>query len=92
MDWLQIIVLLFGNVAWVLPLWLWSRSESRADFRQIDLILRSTDKKIEENAKDTRALIEAIREDMKDFHCRLALQDQEFKMRLCAIEERNRGK
>lgn len=36
-------------------------------------------------------LIIGIKEEMKDFHNRLALQDQEFKMRLCAIEERNKG-
>jgi hypothetical protein len=32
-------------------------------------------------------LIIAIQNDMKDFHARLALQDQEFKNRLCRIEE-----
>jgi hypothetical protein len=32
--------------------------------------------------------MDAIQEEMKDFHNRLALQDQEFKMRLCAIEEK----
>jgi len=31
-----------------------------------------------------------IRDEMKDFHTRLALQDQEFKMRLTVIEERTR--
>lgn len=31
--------------------------------------------------------VKAIQEEMKDFHTKLALQDQEFKMRLCAIEE-----
>ncbi len=36
------------------------------------------------------AKVDAIHEEMKDFHVKLALQDQEFKMRLCAIEERNR--
>jgi len=36
------------------------------------------------------AQIEAIHTEMKDFHTRLALQDQEFKSRLCAIEERNK--
>ena len=41
--------------------------------------------------RDTNALIQAIREDMKDFHARLALQDQEFKMRMANIEERYRG-
>lgn len=33
------------------------------------------------------AQINAIREEMEDFHTKLATQDLEFKMRLCAIEE-----
>ena len=32
--------------------------------------------------------IKAIQDEMKDFHTRLALQDQEFKSRLCSIEEK----
>lgn len=35
------------------------------------------------------AALKAISDEMKDFHTKLALQDQEFKMRLCAIEERH---
>lgn len=34
--------------------------------------------------------IRGIQQEMKDFHTKLALQDLEFKMRLCAIEERNK--
>lgn len=43
-----------------------------------------TDNKLE-------AALQGIREDMRDFHTKLALQDQEFKMRLCAIEERKKS-
>lgn len=39
-----------------------------------------------------REEIRGMQQEMKDFHTKLALQDQEFKMRLCAIEERNKGK
>ncbi len=35
----------------------------------------------------TDTKITAIYQEMKDFHTRLALQDQEFKNRLCRIEE-----
>jgi hypothetical protein len=42
-----------------------------------------TDSKLE-------AALNGIRQDMRDFHTQLALQDQEFKMRLSAIEERNK--
>jgi hypothetical protein len=38
----------------------------------------------------TDTKLTAIQQEMKDFHTRLALQDLEFKMRLCAIEERNK--
>jgi len=38
--------------------------------------------------RDIVNLIIAIKEDMKDFHTQLQLQDKEFKMRLCAIEEK----
>lgn len=57
----------------------WFRAESRADWRHMD------------NKLD--ASIGAIQEEMKDFHTRLALQDQEFKMSMKAIEmERIRSK
>lgn len=47
--------------------------------------------------------VTAIKEEMKDFHIKMAAQDKdfhvkmaeqdlEFKIRLCAIEERNKGK
>ncbi len=43
------------------------------------------------NYRECRQLIDSIHQEMKDFHTKLALQDQEFKMRLCSIEERNKG-
>ena len=39
-----------------------------------------------------REEIRGINQEMKDFHTKLATQDLEFKMRLCAIEERNKNK
>lgn len=39
------------------------------------------DRKLEENRKETTQIVKAIQEEIKDFHDRL-----------CAIEERNRGK
>jgi len=38
----------------------------------------------------TQRIIDEIRKEQKDFHVRLALQDQEFKYKMCAIEERNK--
>ena len=57
---------------------IWFRSESRSDWRHMDA-------KLDANLK-------GIQDEMKEFHTKLALQDQEFKMRLCAIEERKIGK
>jgi hypothetical protein len=62
MDWTQVFVMLAGNAALIIPLFLWNRSESRSDHRHLEAMVN--------------AQIEAIRQDMKDFHGRL-----------CAIEE-----
>lgn len=59
MDWYQVLTMIISNIA----LFLWIRSESRSDSRQI------------------MDLITSIKDEMKDFHGRL-----------CAIEERNKGK
>jgi len=45
-----------------------------------------TDKKIEENRKETNEILKGIREDIKEFHQGL----RDFHGRLCAIEERGK--
>jgi hypothetical protein len=40
----------------------------------------------------TTTILTAIQDEMKEFHTKLATQDQEFKMRLSNIEERSRNK
>lgn len=64
MDWTQFILMFMGMIG----LFAWNRVEARADWRHMDAKLASTD-----------ALIQAIHQEMKDFHGRL-----------CAIEERNK--
>jgi isocitrate dehydrogenase len=64
MDWAQVLVIVFGNLAIILPLWLWARSETRADIRQIQEVQR-------EDRKDILELIRSIDSEMKDFHYRL---------------------
>ncbi len=56
----QIITLIIGNAAVIIPLFLWNRSESRADIRHMDAKLEST-----------RELVRAIYDESKDFHARL---------------------
>lgn len=83
MTWEQVIVLLFGNVAWVLPLWLWNRSESRSDQRQVLGIIQS----IQQEMKEFHGRLERIDAEFKgrmalidsEFKSRMAIQDAEFK-------------
>ena len=77
MDWLQFSIF----VASIMGLFFWNRSEGRADIRHMDAKLEST-----------RELVRAIHDEIKDFHLKLALQDQEFKNRLCNIEEARHAK
>lgn len=63
----SIVAAFIGSIATILPLWLWIRSESRADVRHME--------------SNVNTISEAIRQDMKDFHGRL-----------CAIEEKRRGR
>jgi len=49
-----------ANAALVIPLFLWNRSESRADMRHVDSKLEST-----------RELVRAIYDESKSFHARL---------------------
>jgi len=65
MDWLQTLSLIVGNGALIIPLFLWNRAESRNDYRHMETYVKAT--------------LDAIKEEMKDFHGRL-----------CIIEERNR--
>lgn len=53
MNWSQVLFLFFANMGVSVPLLIWFRAESRADWRHMD------------------ANLNAIREDIKDFHGRL---------------------
>lgn len=55
-----ILSLVIGNATVIFPLFLWVRSESRADIRHMDAKLEST-----------RELVRAIHDEVKDFHGRL---------------------
>ena len=76
MEWTQVLTILGGNIGMIL----WSTRQSRTDFLHLD-------RKLEENRKETTLIVKAIQEEVKDFHVKLALQDQDFKNRLCKIEE-----
>lgn len=60
MDVINVLTLIIGNGALIIPLFLWNRSESRADIRHLDAKLESN-----------RELVRAIHDEIKDFHVRL---------------------
>ncbi len=68
MDGFQILGLILGNAAVIVPLFLWNRSESRADIRHMDSKLEAT-----------RELVRAIYDESKDFHARLCAIEERNK-------------
>lgn len=64
----HIVTLILGNAAFIIPLFLWNRSESRADIRHMDAKLEST-----------RELVRAIYEESKSFHARLCSIEERIK-------------
>jgi hypothetical protein len=75
MDWIQFAIFFVT----VFGLFIWNRAEARSDTRHMDNQVKANTLLIFEVHKETVALIQGMREDIKDFHGRL-----------CAIEERNR--
>ena len=77
MDWYQVLFLFFANSG----LLIWFRAESRSDWRHMDAKVNAnfndTQAQLLAMRQESQALINAIRDDIKDFHGRL-----------CAIEER----
>lgn len=64
MEWYHVLGIVLGNLAFMIPLFLWNRAESRADIRHMD-------NRLESNRLENNLLIKEIREDIKDFHGRL---------------------
>lgn len=80
MDWdsiaisiAPVLALILGNAAFIIPLFLWNRSESRSDYRHLEA--------------SVNANLQGIREEMKDFHGRLERQDAEFKAHIMHCHE-----
>ena len=72
MDWTHVLGIILGNVAFIVPLFLWNRAESRADIRNID-------NKMELFRAETNSLIKSIHDEMKDFHGRLCAIEERNK-------------
>lgn len=67
-EWLQFSIILITFVG----LFIWNRTEARTDARHMD-------QKMSQIHSETREMIAAIQQEIKDFHARL-----------CVIEERSR--
>lgn len=83
MSWVQILVIAFGNLAWMLPVFFWVRGEARADARHFD----------NETKQLRREMIDVMRsfqEDGKLFREQWAAESKDFHGRLCSLEERRR--
>lgn len=83
MDWSHVLGIILGNAAFIIPLFLWNRAESRAD-------VRNTDSKLELYRQQTNAMIRAIHDEIKDFHGRLERQDAEFKSHLIFCHDKTK--
>lgn len=64
----NILMIVLGNAAFIIPLFLWNRAESRADIRHMDNKLEAT-----------RELVHAIHSEVKDFHNRLCAIEERNK-------------
>lgn len=87
MDWVQFATFIVVNTVFTLTLWLWNRTESRADIRRFDANMDAM-------RLETNTLVRAIHEEIRSFQSAMALESKDFHGRLCAIEERsykNRG-
>ena len=69
---LTVIGVAIANIGTTITLFIWSTNRAEENRKELSI-------QFEENRKETNALIEAIRQDVKDFHGRL-----------CTIEERNK--
>lgn len=75
MDWMisgiTILGVFIANAAMIIPLFLWNRTETRADMRHMDAKLESNRELIREVHNESKTMLNAIQNEMKDFHYRL---------------------
>ena len=67
MEWVQFVIFFLG----VFGLFIWNRTEARADVRHMDLKLETQRDMFLEVRRESQAQIQAIHDEMKDFHLRL---------------------
>lgn len=67
MEWVQFILFFLG----VFGLFIWNRTEGRADARYMDAKLEAARNLFSEMHKENQTIIKAIQDEQKDFHYRL---------------------
>jgi len=82
---LTVVAIAVANLGTVIGLFCYSDRKS-------DEYRKESSENLNEHRKNTQDILNSIKDEMKDFHTKLATQDIEFKMRLCDIEERSKGK
>lgn len=90
MSWIQILVIAFGNIAWMLPVFFWVRSESRADARHFDQETKELRREMVDVMRGFQSSIDAMKEEGKIFREQWAFESRDFHGRLCTIEERRK--
>ena len=68
MEWTQVLAIVGSNIALILIM-----------FGTVVTMWIYSDKKIEENRRETTSLIKAIHDEIKDFHCRLFALEEKSK-------------
>ena len=86
MDWTQFVILFITFIG----LFIWNRTESRADIRHMDSKLESNRNLSIQIHKENQDIINAIRNDAREFQKAMAQESKDFHGRLCAIEERGK--
>lgn len=79
MEWTQFVIFAFG----VFGLFIWNRTESRADMRYMNTMLES-------NRNLIIAIQSEIQSEMKAFQSVMAQETKDFHGKLCAIDERTK--
>lgn len=76
MEWIPVISMFLATIGIIC----WFHMQSRADWKHSDQKIDENRREANENRKEITQILQAIQEEMKDFHGRL-----------CAIEERRKG-
>lgn len=88
MNWVEILTIMcaifIANVGVIIPLFLWARSETRADLRELSADLKRIE---EESAREFKEFRMMWAKESKEFYGKWAEETKDFHARLCVIEQ-----